>query len=376
MRFEFKDFTVTAFIGGGVVSSDPSLVLDPSNTYSRLVKSVGDGGARFGFAVPLKRLGVDGRRALGREIPFNAVSYNNDHREYKWFVPPPCKPQLAAGRLVFAPRTVDLTRTVDARRRKADGTCDLPGPTYPDGVAQAGPATADRPDEGLDVPVGGYDIRHGQLLGFTQAGDASLQGFLLQPFTGDDPAGGARLVKGLEKASETCRAGFYGVSVENWALRAELTASPTAAWHRFAYDRGGRVKVLLDTQAVSPHWRRRLAAPAKVTAIESSLADGAFAGHVRATVDGKAEDLWCAMAFDPKPVAVRELADNGRRGRRYVLEFDLRPIVGAVVVKAAVSAKSAAKATERLRSDPHGFDFRSCAESCRRAWQGKLLENQ
>ena len=319
VRFEFRDFTVTAFIGGGVVSSDPSLILDPSNTYSRLVRSVGDGGARFGFAVPLKRLGVDGRSAFGKEIPFNAVSYNNDHREYKWFAPPPCKPQLAAGRLVFRPHVVDRCAQTPAKAS-----------SFPGGAAQF---------------VAAWVEKRADLRGFALSDLSARKGFLLLPFTGDDPDGKVAFLRHAEMASESAHPDMYGISVENWALRTETTATKGAAYLKATYDRGGIVKVLMEAD-------------------EGEFEDegGTFAGR-----DG---GVFAALAFDPKPQAVRALAGDARR--LWVLEFFVKPIVGAVTVRAAVSVKSAAEASARLGSEPGGLDFKHVRAACHDAWNGVL----
>lgn len=374
IRFFFKDFSVTVFNGKKVVASDPAVGITTSNSTAVLTHSVGDGGSWFSFKVPLARLGLDGKTAIGKSVPFNAVSYNSDHREYKYFTQPVGK-DPACGALVFKPFEVDYVGFVDARTRRSNGLCDNPGPLYPQGLATCEPVTEDRPNVRADDIAAGYDVRHVELVGYAQgARDASLQGFMLLPFAGEDLASSPRPSRHMEKACEGARCGAYCVYLERWAMRADLSADKTSAWHKFAYDRGGTLKVLVDAQNVAPAWWRGTNLAAKVTAAESAVKDGVFTGHLRATVNGKTEDLYGAIAFDPKPVAVRELPANGRLGKRYVLEFFLMPVTGAVIARGAVSAKSAAEARTRLGAVPSQAGFAAVQAGYSKAWGAVLKE--
>ena len=309
VRFYFDGFTVTAFVGGRVVSSDPTLALDPATTYSEKMKSVGDGWARFGFRIPLARLG---------NMSFNAVSFNADHCEYKYFTPP-CGLVKAAGRLVLKPYVVDRCARTPAKAS-----------SFPGGAAQF---------------VAAWVEKRADLRGFALADAASHRGFLLQPFTGANPDGKGALLRHAEMASESAHPDLYGISVENWALRTETTASKGAAYLKASYDRGGIVKVLLEAD------------------------EGGFASG-NGTFAGRDGGIFAAMAFDPKPQAVRALAGGARR--RWVLEFFVKPIVGAVRVRAAVSGESAAEASARLGSEPEETDFKAIRDACHRAWNENL----
>ena len=309
VRFFFDGFTVTAFVGGSVVSSDPTLTLDPATTYSEKMKSVGDGWARFGFRIPLARLG---------DRSFNAVSFNADHCEYKYFTPP-CGLNKASGRLVLKPYAVDLCARTPAKAS-----------SFPGGAAHF---------------VAEWVEKRPELKGFALTDAAAHRGFLLQPFTGADPEGEDALFRPAEMASESAHPDCYGISVENWALRTETTASKGAAYLKASYDRGGIVKMLLESS------------------------EGNFEDEGK-TFTGRDGDLFAALSFDPKPRTVRPLTKGSRR--RWVLEFFVKPIVGAVTVRAAVSGESAAEASARLGSEPDGADFNAIRAACHKAWNAVL----
>ena len=180
-----------------------------------------------------------------------------------------------------------------------------------------------------------------------------------------DPPSEGRFTRRMEDSSRSATTGRFLVRTENWDLGTESTASKNCAYLRFSYPRGGAVRVLLDAQDAAPaHWLKD-SRQAKVVAADSSIVDGVFEGSVTAEIDGKAETVWAKIAFSPKPVAVREMAANGRVGKRYVLEFALPVTVGDIQAKAAISGSSAAEAAERFAADGDKIDFAARAAACR-----------
>lgn len=127
-----------------------------------------------------------------------------------------------------------------------DGTGHtFPGPSRPFGMVQPGP---DNADTGWAF-TSGYQYKAPLILGFSQnrasgTGIPELGDVLLQPsqFRRDDYA------SRYAKASERARPGYYTVSLADNAVRVELTASVRTAFHRYTFDRGGRVWVLANLQ--------------------------------------------------------------------------------------------------------------------------------
>ena len=389
VRLHFKDFTITVFfapkasgaesgICGSVVCSDPSLTFTTNNCW---IATGWWGQSRFGLVLPLEKLGVKGD-PVGQEIPYNLEFYNGDHDEYKYFNQPRQigwlgrffgDDGLLSSTLVFKERVIDQTSFVNVKERLADGSCWFPAPIWPEGgMVQAGPATCERPGDGYKSPLG-FDSHNVELIGYVLAGAPKLQGFAMLPFSMKrDPSGEGRFTRRMDDSSEKASCFRYWVKTENWDLGTESTASANCAYLRFTYDRGGPVRVQLDAQDVAmAHWMKGRKA-VEVTAADSSVEDGVFSGFVKAKVNGREEALYARIQFEPKPVAVRELPDNGRKGRRYILEFHLLPLVGNIQVKAAISDRSEADAAARFAADGEAIDFSARSAACRDAWAAFL----
>lgn len=127
-----------------------------------------------------------------------------------------------------------------------DGTGHtFPGPSMPFGMVQPGP---DNADSGWAF-TSGYQYRAEQIFGFSQnrasgTGIPELGDVLLQP----SQTRRADFASRYDKASETARPGYYAVSLTDNEVRVELTAADRTAFHRYTFERGGRVWVLVDLQ--------------------------------------------------------------------------------------------------------------------------------
>ena len=127
-----------------------------------------------------------------------------------------------------------------------DGTGHtFPGPSRPFGMVQPGPDNAG----GGWAFTSGYQYQSPIISGFSQnrasgTGIPELGDVLIQPSqTRRDDLGSH-----YEKSSEVAKTGYYAVSLVNNGVRVELTSSVRAAFHRYTFDQGGKVWVLVDLQ--------------------------------------------------------------------------------------------------------------------------------
>ena len=270
-------------------------------------------------------------------------------------------------------------------------TC--PGPVWPLGMVQPGPDTSlvTKPhdhdpaeySQELDYRsmCNGYDPRSDVLLGFTQThlsgtGCCDLQDFLLLPFSGEYPSNDVRrLVAKMDKASEVSEAGYYAVTLPDFGVRAEITASKRVAYYRFTWEKGRPARVFFDCQAGCWAWFRmhdqNYPHHRVVWSKSSASTNGVVEAYNRVTCWNDGREIFSRFEFSPKPVAVIEMPRNGKCGRRYVLDFDLKP-GESVVAKAAISSVDFDGARQNLASDPDGFDFDARRADCRAAWDGLL----
>ncbi|MBX9859116.1 MAG: GH92 family glycosyl hydrolase [Sphingomonas sp.] len=127
-----------------------------------------------------------------------------------------------------------------------DGTGHTsPAASRPFGMVQPGP---DNAGTGWAY-TSGYQYRAPDIVGFSQnrasgTGIPELGDVLLQPSQTRRDS----FVSRYDKASERARPGYYAVTLADNGVRVELTASLRAAFHRYTFDKGGRVWVLVDLQ--------------------------------------------------------------------------------------------------------------------------------
>ena len=120
------------------------------------------------------------------------------------------------------------------------------------------------------------------------------------------------------------------------------------------------MKICLDTQD---------GPDGTVTLAEGELKDGVFEGRNRVKGrDGRERDVHAKIAFGMKPVAVRELKPNGRKGRRYILDFLVKP-KQRVFVKAAVSSKSLEDARAKFAADDPSKNVYGWADAAKADWK-------
>ena len=95
--------------GGKVESSDPEFTFDATNSSVKNHGGVGAKGYTVLLAIPLSRLGIrelDVEALQGREIPFDAVFFNGEYKETRYYEGP-SKGEKPAGTIVLtAPETL------------------------------------------------------------------------------------------------------------------------------------------------------------------------------------------------------------------------------------------------------------------------------
>ncbi|MGL4314703.1 MAG: glycoside hydrolase domain-containing protein, partial [Sphingomonas sp.] len=245
-----------------------------------------------------------------------------------------------------------------------DGTGHtFPGPSMPFGMVQPGP---DNADTGWEF-TSGYQYRAPKIIGFSQTrasgtGIPELGDLLLMPSAvrRDD------LASGYAKASEVARPGYYAVTLADNGVRVELTAALRTALHRYRFDRGGRVWVLVDLQhglTFKPEEQPVLASDARVTA---TGVEG-----VERRRNWTTRTVAFSLAFDHRVAEAITLPPRpGDRAARYLLGFDLG--AGRVLqAKAGLSTVDVAGA-RRNRDAVPGWDFDGVASAAADAWEAQL----
>jgi predicted alpha-1,2-mannosidase len=276
---------------------------------------------------------------------------------------------LAAGSVPGAP--ADYTRFVDPFIGCAENGHTFPGACAPFGNIQVGPDTGN----GDWSHCSGYLYADTGISGFSQnhlngTGNPELGDILLQPFTGDAAQTNA-FRSAYDKRTQRASPGYYGVTLADFGVAVELTATPRVAFHRYTYDGPGPARLLVDCQygVVSSAEELRT----HITASDVQLGGDrqTISGHTCAT-SWVPRQVFFALRLDRPYAAIRQLtAKPGEKAPRYVLDFDLKP-GETLQAKVALSTVSVAGAEKNMADELPGWDFAAAREGARQAWNGLL----
>ncbi|TMP31662.1 sugar hydrolase [Pseudoalteromonas rubra] len=139
----------------------------------------------------------------------------------------------------------------------------FPGAVVPFGMVQLSPDT-DNPMRGVSPQpeiykrCAGYHYDDTTIVGFSHThfsgtGHSDLGDLLVMPISGEvktnpgtaeDPDSGYR--SRFSHQQEWAEAGYYGVELQDYNIKAELTASPRVGMHQYTFKNGGQGHVLFD----------------------------------------------------------------------------------------------------------------------------------
>ncbi|SEB80242.1 GH92 family glycosyl hydrolase [Terriglobus roseus] len=275
----------------------------------------------------------------------------------------------------------------------------FPGATVPFGMVQLSPDTQIRPFKQSYKWAAGYRYEDTTILGFSHthfsgAGHSDLGDVLLQPISGDvrlepgdidKPESGYR--SKFSHTSEKASPGYYAVTLEDYGIRAELTASARVGVHRYKYPAGKSEHVLLDLRSSIYNY------PGKVLWSRVRVrADGTITGvrETRGWAPGRQQ--YFAMRFS-QPMASHELYDReplpveykgfktpgstpqdtqSIEGRGLIGVFDFASSSEPLVVKVALSSVSEDNAIANMTAEVPAFDFESVHAAAAAQWQNAL----
>lgn len=270
----------------------------------------------------------------------------------------------------------------------------FPGAVVPFGMVQLSPDTQIKPRSEAYDWAAGYNYADHTIVGFSHThfsgtGHSDLGDVLVMPISGavrlergDVKVPGSGYTARFSHQSEIARPGYYAVTLEDYAIRAELTASARIGVHRYRFPAGKPAHVLIDLRTSMYDY------PGKVLWSRLRLrSDGTVTGFRETRGWAPGRQLYFALRFS-RPISGHELEDTEGEipykgfpppasreprqrtqleGRALVGVFDFADAPGAtLLVKAAISPVSEASAIANLDADMPGWDFdavRARAES-------------
>ena len=293
----------------------------------------------------------------------------------------------------------------------ADGKT-FPGPTTPFGLVQLSPDTITGGDNGSgysweNKTIEGFSLTH--MSGIGWYGD--LGNFLVMPTTGKLKT--ERGVNGTEDGyrsrfhheTETVEAGYYAVTLDDYKIRAELTAGPRAGMLRFTFPKSDQSRIQIDLarrvggtstrQSVKVMDDHTIEGWMKCPPEGGGWGDGA--GKANYTVyfsaqfsqplkkfgvwSAKIPDGWTRKREDIESrryrdvVADAEIIDGCREmDGKHLGFFDEFPTTEGeqVLLKVGISFVSVEGARENLQHDIPGWNFDSVRQQARKSWSQAL----
>lgn len=122
----------------------------------------------------------------------------------------------------------------------------------PFGMAKLAPTTNAYGSPGSWLP-NGYDDRHTSIEGFAHFHEFQIGGVVTIPTTGrlktmpgtlEEPDGGYR--SRFDKATEQVTPGYYEVTLSDYNIKVELTATERVGYHRYTYPQADTARILFD----------------------------------------------------------------------------------------------------------------------------------
>ena len=283
----------------------------------------------------------------------------------------------AAGLLCLAAthtyaNTKDYTKYVDPFVGNADNGHTFPGACRPFGMIQTSPVTG---------AVGWrycseYVYSDSLIWGFTQThlngtGCMDLGDILVMPLTGQRHRTWDAYRSHYPKAQEHATPGYYSVYLSDPGVKAELTATPHVAFHRYTYDRTDSTSVLIDLQH-APAWRDEQYHSQNLTT-ETTWEDAyTLTGHVRNKV-WVDQDYFFVVKFSRPVVDKFQLpkATPSENGQRIVATFDIEP-GEQLLMKVAMSTTSIDGAKKNLEAEVPAWDFAAVRSAAHNDWNDYL----
>ncbi len=275
-----------------------------------------------------------------------------------------------------------------------------PGATVPYGMVQLSPDTRIQSRKDGYGWAAGYRYDDSTIVGFSHThfsgtGHSDLGDLLLMPTTGelklergnpDQPLSG--YTSRFSHASETAQPGYYAVTLDDYKVRAELTASARVGMHRYSFPAGKPAHVVLDLRTSMYDY------PGKILWSRVRVRpDGTITGFRETRGWAPGRQLYFAMRFS-QPLSGHQLHDTEQdvaykgfpppgekdpaqraqiEGRQLLAAFDVAPDAGKpLLVKVAISPVSEEGAIANLDAEAPGWDFDGMRAAAKQQWSEAL----
>ncbi|MFC5578386.1 GH92 family glycosyl hydrolase [Lysobacter niabensis] len=308
----------------------------------------------------------------------------------------------AAGGVLAAPAPKDAAAyaAVDPYIGTGGEGHTFPGAVVPFGMIQLSPDTQIKPRKEAYGWAAGYRYDDRTIVGFSHThfsgtGHSDLGDVLVMPIAGDvklergDAAKpGSGYTSRFGHDGEVAQPGYYAVTLDDYGIRAELTASARVGVHRYTFPKGKPAHVLVDLRTSmydytgKVQWSRLRMRP-----------DGTVTGFRETRGWAPGRQLYFAMRFS-RPVSGHQFHDTeqdvaykgfpppGEKDPRQRAQIEGRQLVGAfdfdtatgqqLLAKVAISPVSEESAIANLDAEVPGWNFDGVRDQAKAQWAQAL----
>jgi len=266
--------------------------------------------------------------------------------------------------------TVDYTQFVNPFVGAADNGHCMPGACVPFGLIQAGPQSGNC----TWAYTAGYQYKDSIIYGFSQnrlngTGCPDLGDLMMLPFSG--VIEGDKYSSSYDKKNQLASPGYYAVSLADFDVNAEMTATEHTAIHSYTFQGNESAHLMIDfqsgiTSTVQQFYTHVLEA---VQNFESPIK---ITGSCKTNV-WLERTYYYAIEFSVPYTAKKILPrrDSSEKAHRYVFDFDLKK-GEKLMVKVALSSTGIEGARNNMNAEISGWDFEKVKMAAKRRWNDYL----
>ena len=264
---------------------------------------------------------------------------------------------------------------------------NFPGACLPFGLVQLSPDTHEYPDD----PCSGYDYKDESIVGFSHThlsgtGCPDLYDFLFMPAggklewkAGSDDGKTKGFRSKFKHENEKAVPGYYSVLLDDYNIRAELTATGHCGMHRYTFKDDGPYHLIIDLEHCliknSPYRSVKILS-AQVRVVNNHTVEGyrIISGWAKLRKVYFRAEFSRPYSSTVSKAGANEFIDNAVTNHtdlKIALNFtknNLEPLL----VKVGISSVSQEGATENLKAELPDFNFDKTAELAHQAWNKEL----
>lgn len=263
----------------------------------------------------------------------------------------------------------------------------FPGACLPFGLVQLSPDNYDSPED----PASAYDYNEKTIVGFSHThmngtGVGDLYDVLVQPVTGtplwqpgdaSKPRSGYR--SSFTHSTEKASPGYYTVSLDDYKVKAELTATSHVGYHRYTFPATDSAYILFDLDHTLD--KKRNYWTCKVIAAHMQQVDAyTVTGYRILTGWARLRKVYFVARFS-QPVqttlfySVRRILSHATMVNGNAIKAACRFNVKnsrIVEMKVALSTTGTEEAYKNLQAELPGWDFNATVNKAKEAWNNTL----